>query len=184
MRLTRAQIINGAYDALGERGLNGLSMRRLAQDLGVQPGALYYHVANKQELLAAVATRIFEETPIPTTEPRAAVAGLREALLRVRDGAEIVSFVQAFQPDTLAPARELRRLFAHRFRDREATWAAHTVMHYVLGFVAEEQNRAELVRARILDDQDATDPAEAFAFGMEAILTGLETLMPRENPAT
>ena len=48
-------------------------------------------------------------------------------------------------------------------------------MHYVLGFVAEEQNRAELVRTKILDEEPdrAADAAEAFAFGVDAILDGL-----------
>jgi len=176
VKVTRAQIVEGAYEALGERGLGGLSMRGLAQDLGVQPGALYYHVASKQELLAAVATRILDEIPAPATDPRSAAESLRTALLRVRDGAEVVSFVQAFRPDVVVPARELRRLFAERFAPREAEWAARTVVHYVLGFVAEEQNHAELVRAQILPAQPAraADSAQAFMFGVDAILGGLE----------
>jgi TetR/AcrR family tetracycline transcriptional repressor len=178
--LTRAQIVDRAHQALDERGLSGLSMRRLAHDLGVQPGALYYHVANKQELLAAVAARILDGTAGSATDPRSAAAGLRAALLRVRDGAEIVSFVQAFRPDVLTPAHELRRFFAQRCGERRADWAARTIIHYVLGFVAEEQNRAELIRAGILDDEPAGAPerAEAFAFGIDAILNGIEASPP------
>jgi TetR/AcrR family tetracycline transcriptional repressor len=175
VKVTRAQIVEGAYEALGERGLGGLSMRGLAQDLGVQPGALYYHVASKQELLAAVAARILGEIPSPATDPRSAAEALRSALLRVRDGAEVVSFVQAFRPDVVAPAEELRGLFAATFAPREAEWAARTVVHYVLGFVAEEQNHAELVRAQILpeDPARAAASAQAFMFGIDAILGGL-----------
>ncbi|MGI5128257.1 TetR family transcriptional regulator [Pseudonocardia sp. CA-107938] len=175
MKVTRAQIVEGAYAALGERGLGGLSMRGLAQDLGVQPGALYYHVASKQELLAAVAARIIADVPAPATDPRAAAEHLRAALLQVRDGAEVVSFVQAYRPDVVAPAQDLCRLFAETLGPREAEWAARTVIHYVLGFVAEEQNHAELVRAQILPEEPAraTGSAEAFAFGIEAILAGL-----------
>ena len=176
MKVTRAQIVEGAYQALGERGLGGLSMRGLAQDLGVQPGALYYHVASKQELLAAVAARILDEIPSPATDPRSAADALRTALLRVRDGAEVVSFVQAFRPEIVVPAHELRRLFAESFGPREAEWAARTVVHYVLGFVAEEQNHAELVRAQILPEEPsrAEDSSRAFMFGIDAILGGLE----------
>ncbi|MFC4947529.1 TetR family transcriptional regulator [Pseudonocardia sp. GCM10023141] len=181
MRLTRAQIVDSAYTALCERGLSALSMRRLAQDLGVQPGALYYHVANKQEMLAAVATRILDEVPLSATDARTAALDLRAALLRVRDGAEVVSFVQAFRPDLLAPTRELHRLFADRFAPREAQWAARTVVHYVLGFVAEEQNLAELVRAQIVNDKptQVVDSAKAFLFGIDAILRGLAAAPPQ-----
>ena len=46
MALNRTQIIAAAAATLRERGLAGRTMRRLAQDLGVQPGALYHHVAS------------------------------------------------------------------------------------------------------------------------------------------
>ena len=55
MALSRDQIITTAVDILTRYGLADLSMRRLARELDVQPGALYWHVANKQELLVEVA---------------------------------------------------------------------------------------------------------------------------------
>ena len=176
VKVTRDQIVDRAYHLLREAGLSSLSMRRVALDLGVQPGALYYHVANKQELLAVVAARILAGLPDAAADPRAAAEGFREALLEVRDGAEVVSFVQAYRPDLLVPTHALRRLFAGQFDDtRRAEWAARTVVRYVLGFVAEEQNHAELVRAGIVADDPAHggDADEAFAFGIDAILSGL-----------
>lgn len=178
------QIVDEAYALLREQGLSGLSMRRLAQNMGVQPGALYYHVANKQEVLVEVASRILDDAPraISTSDPRQAALDLRAALLRVRDGAEIVSFVQAFRPDALGPCRELNLLYAERFAPRQAGWAAQTLVHYVLGFVAEEQNRAELVRTKILDDEPrrATESTEAFLFGVNAITEGIAHLSARQ----
>ncbi|WP_154676138.1 TetR/AcrR family transcriptional regulator C-terminal domain-containing protein [Amycolatopsis benzoatilytica] len=175
VKVTRDQIVDRAYELLREAGLSSLSMRRVALDLGVQPGALYYHVANKQELLAVVAARILDGLPGVADDPRGAAEGFRQALLRVRDGAEVVSFVQAYRPDLLVPTHALRRLFAAKFDARHAEWAARTVVHYVLGFVAEEQNHAELVRAGIVEDDRAHsgDSDEAFAFGIDAILSGL-----------
>lgn len=173
--LSRAQIVDGAYATLRGQGLAGVSMRRVAQELGVAPGALYYHVESKQDLLAEVGARILADPPLSTTDARRAAADLRAALLRVRDGAEVVSFVLAYRPDALGPYRELYRLFVDRLPRRQAEWAARTLVHYVLGFVAEEQNRAELVRTNILDDgpDRAADAAEAFAFGVDAILGGI-----------
>ncbi|MGH3275438.1 MAG: TetR family transcriptional regulator [Streptosporangiaceae bacterium] len=178
MGLSRARIVDAAYSTVREHGLGGLSMRRLAHDLGVQPGALYYHVASKQDLLAAVAERILADSAgaISATDPVQAARDIREALLGVRDSADVISFVQAFRPDTLVPFRDLRRLFAERFPERQAGWAAQTLIHYVLGFVAEEQNHAELVRARIVTDESrrAGSP-DAFLFGVNAIVQGLAT---------
>ena len=184
--LSQAQIIDAAYAMLGEHGLAGLSMRRLAQDLGVQPGALYYYVASKQDLLAAVAVRILADNPRPVTDtdPGRAACDIRRALLHVRDGAEVVSFAHAFRPGTLAPFRELDQLFARQFPPPQARWAAQTLIHYVLGFVAQEQNHAELIRAQILTGEPphAHEPPDAFLFGVTAIMHGLITLATRSSP--
>lgn len=184
MGLTRTQIVDAACSMLREWGLAGLSMRRLAEHLGVQPGALYYHVDSKQDLLAAVAEQILADhaEEISTADPRQAARAIREALLPVRDSADVVSFVRAFRPDALVPFQRLDRLFADRLPARQARWAAQTLVHYVLGFVAEEQNRAELLRGMVLAEQpDREDPLDAFEFGIDAIVAGLATM--RQRPA-
>ena len=185
MGLTRTQIVDAACSMLREWGLAGLSMRRLAEHLGVQPGALYYHVESKQDLLAAVAERILADhaEEISNADPRQAARAIREALLPVRDSADVVSFVQAFRPDALVPFQRLDRLFADRLPARQARWAAQTLVHYVLGFVAEEQNRAELVRGMVLAEQpDRDDPLDAFELGIDAIVAGLAAMAARRRP--
>ncbi len=170
MALSRDQIVSTAHRILAEQGLGALTMRGLAQALGVQPGALYYHVASKQDLLVAVAEQILDESAV-ADDPGTAAQAIRAALLPIRDGADVVSFVNAFRPDALTPFTQLTRLFGE---GPEAGWAAQTVIHYVLGFVAEEQNRAELVRAKILPPgAGGASSEDAFRFGVEAILRGL-----------
>ncbi|WP_255355826.1 TetR family transcriptional regulator, partial [Frankia sp. CpI1-P] len=48
-----------------ERGLAGLTMRRLAAELGVEAMSLYNHVANKRDLLDGIAARVYESIPLP-----------------------------------------------------------------------------------------------------------------------
>ena len=175
--LDRDTIVEIAYDALRDRGLGGLTMRRLAQDLGVQPGALYYHVASKQELLAAVGERILAGSAgaAPTDDPVGAAQAIRAALLEVRDSAEIVSFVHAYRPDALPALHGLETIFAARLPSSVARLAAGTLICFVLGFVAEEQNFAELVRANLAGSaRDPETSDAAFTFGVRAILEGLE----------
>jgi AcrR family transcriptional regulator len=182
--LSRTQIVDAAYAMLRQHGLPGLSMRRLAQDLGVQAGALYYHVASKQDLLAAVAERILTDSPqaISAADPAQAARGIRETLLPVRDSADVISFVQAFRPETLVPLQQLQQLFGKQFPGQQARWAAQTLIHYILGFVAGEQNQAELVRAQILTDQPGqAESGDAFQFGLDAILSGLAAVEARER---
>ena len=171
MALSREQVVAGASSVLQDQGLSGLSMRRVAQHLGVQPGALYYHVASKQELLAEIAARILAGAAVPPGDPRRAARNLRTALLGVRDGAEVVSFVHAFRPDALGTLQDLPALFAE-LPPREARWAARALVHYVLGFVAEEQNHAELVRLEMLPGRPS-DSDDAFEFGIAALTAGV-----------
>ena len=85
-RLSKAAVVARAL-ALGDaEGLEALTIRRLAQELGVTPMALYWHFRNKEELLTALAERIWSE--IDTDIDDAAgwpeqLRGLLESLVRV-----------------------------------------------------------------------------------------------------
>jgi len=60
-RLSKAAVVARAL-ALGDAdGLEAVTYRRLAQELGVTPMALYWHFRNKEELLAGLAERIWSE---------------------------------------------------------------------------------------------------------------------------
>ena len=61
-------------------GLAAVSIRRIAQDFGVTPMALYWHVKNKDELLAAMGDRILSTIEMPTAEPDLGIEQLRELL--------------------------------------------------------------------------------------------------------
>src|SRR5258705_12756426 len=89
-------------------------MRRLAQDLGVAPRALYHHVPSKQELLTPVAERILTDptVTISSNDPAQAAYDLRHALLRVRDSADVISFVRAFKPHSLTALHQPSQLLA------------------------------------------------------------------------
>jgi AcrR family transcriptional regulator len=78
-RLNRARVLQAAVALADEAGLDSLSMRRLAQELGVVPMALYKHVANKEELLDGMV-----EAVVGGIDPPAHGAGWKAAVrLRV-----------------------------------------------------------------------------------------------------
>ena len=61
--LSRDKILHTAYEVLATYGLADLSMRRLASELQVAPGALYYHVRSKQHLLVLLSDYILARAP-------------------------------------------------------------------------------------------------------------------------
>jgi AcrR family transcriptional regulator len=62
-------IVDTAIRILDEEGLDGLSMRRVAQELGTGPASLYAHVSSKEELLELMLERIAGEIELPELDP-------------------------------------------------------------------------------------------------------------------
>src|SRR3954463_7855276 len=62
--LTRERIISAASALVDAEGLDALSMRRLATELGVQGPSLYNHFATKAEILDAVADSLIEQVDL------------------------------------------------------------------------------------------------------------------------
>lgn len=74
VRLSRETVIDGALALADAEGLEGLTIRRLAERLGVTPMALYWHFKNKDRLLDAVVDRIWSlvDTDVDPAIPWAA----------------------------------------------------------------------------------------------------------------
>lgn len=77
--LNRDQIVAEAVKLLDEEGMDALSMRKLGARLNAGATSLYWHVANKDELLELVVDQIFGELDIPEIDDP---AGWRDALTR------------------------------------------------------------------------------------------------------
>jgi AcrR family transcriptional regulator len=86
--LSRPRVLRAAVAFADEGGIESLSMRKLAQQLGVVPMALYKHVANKDELLDGMIDVVVEEIDPPLevgdwkTAIRERILSARRALLR------------------------------------------------------------------------------------------------------
>ena len=67
--LTREALTTAALRIVDAEGLDALSMRRLAQELGVQASGLYTYVSGKSELLQLMLERVSAEVEIPDPDP-------------------------------------------------------------------------------------------------------------------
>src|SRR6266702_6817989 len=65
--LSRERVLDAAIALADRDGLEALSMRKLAQALGVEAMSLYNHVANKGDLVDAMVDRVVGEIELPAT---------------------------------------------------------------------------------------------------------------------
>lgn len=190
MQLHRSDVVAKAAEILDNYGIADLTMRRLARELSVSPGALYWHFADKQELLGAVADRLLASAaprsisgPANGPWPDRVVAlcsALRDALLSATDGAELVS--ASFSAGRSAELSRIVEALADACRESgltadDANLAARTIIYYVLGFTADEQSRLQWDAAgATVADSDSVWSENAggrFTFGLDLLVDGL-----------
>jgi AcrR family transcriptional regulator len=61
MPLTRDRVLATAVELADEAGVASVTMRRLAEKVGVEPMSLYYHVPNKEAILDGIVDLVFRE---------------------------------------------------------------------------------------------------------------------------
>ncbi len=86
--LSRERVLLAALDLVDSGGIDSLSMRRLAQELGVEAMSLYRHVRNKDDILDGIVDLVFGEIGLPargvdwTAAMRGRAIAAREVLAR------------------------------------------------------------------------------------------------------
>jgi TetR/AcrR family tetracycline transcriptional repressor len=155
MKVNREIVIRAGLKLLNEVGLEQLTLRRLAKELKIQAPTLYWHFKSKEALIDAVATLVLAKGApglVPSkfydkksandwkTWVNAFGIGLRQTLLKYRDGARVVA--GSHLTDTVfMETTELigSRLVKAGFPVRKAVVLLSTVYTFTVSFVIEEQ---------------------------------------------
>ena len=99
--LNRERVLRAAIDLADQGGFDSLTMRRLANELGVEAMSLYNHVASKDDLLDGMVDLVFAEIEPPSTNGdwktamRARAVSTRDALGRHRWAIGLMEGAQA-----------------------------------------------------------------------------------------
>ena len=156
--LTRERILGTAVALADGGGVDSISMRRIAQELGVVPMALYKHVANKDELLDGMIDVVVAEIDPPLqgvdwkTAMRERILSARRALLRHRWAAEVIESRAEPTPMVIAYFDSMMGIFrSGGFSMDLMHHAMHVIGSRLLGFSQE------------LYDDTASMPAEEAA---------------------
>ncbi len=145
------QIVQAAFRLLDEVGFDGLTMRSLADRLGIQAASLYWHIRSKQALLSLMANELVAPLRAPsqsqTWQRQLEALGreYRQALLVHRDAARVLSTSGLPSGPNLLRLTEmvLRILLDAGFRRKDAAYAGSLLNDYVVMFVLEETRSVE-----------------------------------------
>jgi TetR/AcrR family transcriptional regulator, tetracycline repressor protein len=135
-RLSKAAVVARAIALADAAGLDALTIRRLATELGVTPMALYWHFRNKEELLAGLADQVWSEidTDVDPAAPwPAQLRALVESLvhvLRIHPSASELLVTGEKQGSAALEANEAALEVLHRagFDPRPATAIARSAL--------------------------------------------------------
>jgi len=184
--LSRERIVEAAVDLLDAAGEGGLTFRTLTERLATGPGAIYWHVANKGELLGAATDAVVaaalavEPAGSADSSPRDRIRAVALGLFDAIDEHPWVaaqlsgSSWQATTPRILERiGRQVRALGVP-----ENGWytATSVLVQYILGTAS--QNAANGANARILG------PDADRARSLDAVATAWEALDPDDYPFT
>ena len=139
-KIRREQVVEVALDLLDEVGLDGLSTRRLAQQLGVESATLYWHFRDKSVLLGEMASAVLARhhtlaVPADALQWPAWFAdnmrSLRRALLAYRDGARLHAGTVPGPGDRAGIERKIAYLVGAGFTREQAGMALFAAGQYL-----------------------------------------------------
>jgi AcrR family transcriptional regulator len=205
--LTRERIVEAAVELLDTAGEDGLTFRALTERLATGPGAIYWHVANKDELLgAATEALVAAALEAPQDDVHAVALGLFDVIDEHPWLALQLTLQFSRRPGGPVTTRIFESLGRHvsGLGVPEDRWFTTTsaLVHYVLGAAAQNSANAhvDVDRAAFLDtvataweglDPDdypftravademrGHDDREQFLAGIDLVLTGITITHP------
>jgi len=140
--LTRTDIVTAATALLDEQGIEALSMRKLATALGTGPSTLYWHVRDKEHLLALILDDTIAHVDAPTSGSwnTRLIAMLNEARQALTPRPMLVPVILGARWDIGQHAlriadTSLALLIEGGVPEHELPDAYFLLLHYTMGFI-------------------------------------------------
>jgi AcrR family transcriptional regulator len=177
--LSRDSIIEASIALLDSRGESGLTFRALSERLVTGPGAIYWHIANKRDLLTAACDTIVARTieaPLAGATPEAILRALALGMFDAIDAHPWVGSALTRAPGQLPIVRILeclgQQIRALGVPDEEQWATVSALLNYILGVGGQNADNAQFGRTRSLDRTDF----------LEAVASAWSQLDPDEYP--
>jgi AcrR family transcriptional regulator len=193
--LTRDDFVEAAMAEVKSSGVEGLTMRKLAERLGMTPMAAYHHVKSKEELLEAVGARVLQEAyakePPGSDETweahvRANAHSVFNALMPY-PGLATFLLDRPIGRNLRTPRhRTVEMLEEAGLSTREAQMARATWHTYVFGLVSMEAQFRRRKRGAKRTSHDAilvdVDVDEFIDFGIDVLIEGIHAKLASVAP--
>lgn len=179
--LSADQIVTEALMLLNEAGIDGISTRKIAKQLGVEQPALYWHFKNKDRLLQAMAEAAMQthwNFPLPEEGQDVKtwlinnLKSFRHTLLLYRDGARLHAF-HVPGDDSGRLEQKISFLVGQGIDENDAKLALMTASKFTVGFVLEEQQEGSLTGLNRRSQFFIADKELMYERGLELILSGI-----------
>jgi AcrR family transcriptional regulator len=159
--LSRESIIEASIELLDSSGEDGLTFRALSERLATGPGAIYWHIANKSDLLTAGCDAIVARTMatrVAIGKPKATIRLLALAMFDAIDAHPWVGSALTRAPGQLPMVRIVERL-GQQIRalgvPEEEHWVTvSALLNYILGVGGRNAANGQLARTQGLDRSD------------------------------
>lgn len=180
--LTLEVILDESLSIVRTQGVAGLTMRAVAAGLGVTPMAVYYYVADKDDLLRLVVARVYSSCGLLVTEPHQDwQSSLREYLVNMWERSRRYPGLSTHiinQPGLGVTPERLEAGLAFfdeaGFPPAEARLAWSFALTYIHGRISVDAHLAHHPGVAHLDGLKARD---YFEFGVDSVITGLEKML-------
>jgi AcrR family transcriptional regulator len=134
-------VLRAAMALADEGGIDALSMRKLAQELGVEAMSLYNHVANKEDIIDGIVDLVASEMDPPPdgvdwkTAMRRSAISTHEVLMRHRWAGPLWMSQRKVSPARLRHGDAILRALREGGFSKDVTYHAfHALQSHVLGF--------------------------------------------------
>jgi TetR/AcrR family transcriptional regulator, tetracycline repressor protein len=162
-RLTKSAVVGRALEMADQSGVDALTIRRLATELGVTPMALYWHFRSKEELLAALCQQIWDEIDLdvdqslPWPEQLRVMLGSLLAVLRAHPSGPRLILTHEKESNSSMRAAEmaLGLLRGVGFSPEQASEITRGALWHALSLVMSEPGFEPDVKASLTDAERA-----------------------------
>lgn len=186
-RLSREDIVRTAIQVLDREGLDTFSMRRMAAELGAAAtSALYWRIANKDDLLELVVDEIFALSPAPEggdwrDQVTVVVQAAYHALWEHPWAARLLASHAGLGPNYDALTNRVQGILdSAGFKGTHLDSAVSAIFHYLIGAAVTDSAWLSVVRRSGLNDSRwATESADRMGVGA----THLAAYLNRQSQA-